>query len=181
MRSAIGVPVVRPSNAPERLSTVSAWRRCVTCRDVPGLRRSSSGWMSAASSKSPGGQPSITHPIAGPCDSPKEVTQNSLPNVLPDMGRIRERPGGAGVASARLAAVYHLTHAVPVLPHDTQRLRRDATHAAEQRAAEAMARRCDLMLVVGTSAEVYPAAALPSIAKASGAIVIEINPNATAL
>ncbi len=48
-------------------------------------------------------------------------------------------------------------------------------------AAEAMARRCDLMLVVGTSAEVYPAAALPSIAKASGAIVIEINPNATAL
>jgi NAD-dependent deacetylase len=48
-------------------------------------------------------------------------------------------------------------------------------------AAEAMARRCDLMLVVGTSAEVYPAAALPSIAKAAGALVIEINPNATAL
>jgi NAD-dependent deacetylase len=48
-------------------------------------------------------------------------------------------------------------------------------------AAEAIARRCDLMLVVGTSAEVYPAAGLPSIAKASGAIVIEINPNATAL
>jgi NAD-dependent deacetylase len=48
-------------------------------------------------------------------------------------------------------------------------------------AAEAAARRCDLMLVIGTSAEVYPAAALPSIAKASGAIVIEINPKATAL
>ncbi len=48
-------------------------------------------------------------------------------------------------------------------------------------AAEGMARRCDLMLVVGTSAEVYPAAALPSIAKASGALVIEINPNVTAL
>jgi NAD-dependent deacetylase len=48
-------------------------------------------------------------------------------------------------------------------------------------AAEAMARRCDLMLVVGTSAEVYPAAALPSIAKATGAMVIEINPNATTL
>ena len=48
-------------------------------------------------------------------------------------------------------------------------------------AAEAMARRCDLMLVVGTSAEVYPAAALPTIAKGSGALVIEINPNATAL
>src|SRR5438105_6030132 len=132
MRSAIGVPVVHPSNTPERISTVSDSRRCVTCRDVPGLRRSSSRWMSAASSKSPGGQPSITHPIAGPCDSPKEVTQNSLPNVLPDMGQIRERPGGACVAYARLAAVYHLTHFVPFLPDDTQRLRRDATHAAEQ-------------------------------------------------
>ena len=30
-------------------------------------------------------------------------------------------------------------------------------------------------------AEVYPAAALPSIAKASGAVVIEVNPKATAL
>jgi NAD-dependent deacetylase len=48
-------------------------------------------------------------------------------------------------------------------------------------AAETMARRCDLMLVIGTSAKVYPAAALPSIAKASGAVVVEINPNATAL
>lgn len=48
-------------------------------------------------------------------------------------------------------------------------------------AAEAVARRCDLMLVVGTSAEVYPAAAVPIIAKDSGAVVIEINPNATAL
>ena len=48
-------------------------------------------------------------------------------------------------------------------------------------AAEAMARRCDLMLVIGTSAEVYPAAALPSIAKGSGALLIEINPNVTAL
>jgi NAD-dependent deacetylase len=48
-------------------------------------------------------------------------------------------------------------------------------------AAETAARRCDLMLVVGTSAGVYPAAALPSIARASGALVIEINPNATAM
>ena len=64
-------------------------RRCVTCRDVPGLRRSSSRWMSGASSAMPGGQPSTTQPIAGPCDSPNEVTQNSVPSVLPDMGRRR--------------------------------------------------------------------------------------------
>src|SRR5438270_6894220 len=139
MRSAIGVPVVRPSNTPERISTVSDSRRCVTCLDVPGLRRSSSRWMSAASSKSPGGQPSITHPIAGPCDSPKEVTQNSLPNVLPDMGQIRERTGGAGVASGRLAAVYHLTHFVPFLPDDTRGF--DAMqHTQQSRAAAAAAR-----------------------------------------
>jgi NAD-dependent deacetylase len=47
--------------------------------------------------------------------------------------------------------------------------------------AEAIARRCDLMLVVGTSAEVYPAAALPAVARSSGAFVVEINPNVTAL
>jgi hypothetical protein len=33
----------------------------------------------------PGGQPSTTQPMAGPWDSPKLVTQNSLPRVLPDM------------------------------------------------------------------------------------------------
>src|SRR5437667_461323 len=41
--------------------------------------------MSASVSASPGGQPSTTQPIAGPCDSPKDVTANSLPIVLPDM------------------------------------------------------------------------------------------------
>ena len=48
-------------------------------------------------------------------------------------------------------------------------------------AAEDAVRRCDVLLVVGTSAEVYPAAALPAHAQRSGAIVVEINPNTTAL
>src|SRR5690349_22345070 len=30
----------------------------------------------------PGGQPSITQPIAGPCDSPKVVTRSSWPKVF---------------------------------------------------------------------------------------------------
>ena len=42
-------------------------------------------------------------------------------------------------------------------------------------AAEEAARSCDLFLVIGTSAVVYPAAGLAHIAKASGARVIEIN------
>jgi NAD-dependent deacetylase len=40
---------------------------------------------------------------------------------------------------------------------------------------------CDLILVIGTSAVVYPAAAIPQIAKEAGARVIEINPERTDL
>ncbi len=42
-------------------------------------------------------------------------------------------------------------------------------------AAEGLARSCDVMLVVGTSGLVYPAAGLPLIARAAGATVIEVN------
>ena len=48
-------------------------------------------------------------------------------------------------------------------------------------AAEDAARRCQILLVVGTSAEVYPAAALPAYAKSAGATIVEINPNPTPL
>ncbi|HEX4882886.1 MAG TPA: NAD-dependent deacylase [Casimicrobiaceae bacterium] len=48
-------------------------------------------------------------------------------------------------------------------------------------AAEDAARACDLLLVVGTSGEVYPAAALPQDAKAAGATIVEVNPSATPL
>ncbi len=40
---------------------------------------------------------------------------------------------------------------------------------------------CDLMLVVGTSAVVQPAALMPVVAKESGAKVVEINPERTPL
>lgn len=43
------------------------------------------------------------------------------------------------------------------------------------------AQNCGLMLVVGTSAVVYPAAAMPGVAKEAGAQVIEINPEPTDL
>ncbi len=55
-------------------------------------------------------------------------------------------------------------------------LPQDALASAE-RAASA----CDALLVVGTSAEVYPAAMLPAHAQHGGAVVVEINPNATPL
>ncbi len=47
--------------------------------------------------------------------------------------------------------------------------------------AEDGACRCEILLVVGTAAEVYPAAALPGAARRHGAIVVEINPQPTAL
>ncbi len=47
--------------------------------------------------------------------------------------------------------------------------------------AQAEAEGCDVMLVVGTSAQVIPAADLPHVAKARGATVIEVNPEPTPL
>lgn len=41
--------------------------------------------------------------------------------------------------------------------------------------AEELVRECRVLLVVGTSGEVYPAAALPEVARRSGATVIEVS------
>lgn len=42
-----------------------------------------------------------------------------------------------------------------------------------------MSQKAELFFTIGTSAEVYPAAQLPYLAKESGAYVVEINPNPT--
>ena len=47
--------------------------------------------------------------------------------------------------------------------------------------AEEAARDCDLLIVAGTSGEVYPAAAIPQYAKSAGARIVEVNPNPTPL
>jgi NAD-dependent deacetylase len=47
--------------------------------------------------------------------------------------------------------------------------------------AEERASRCDLMLSVGTSSAVYPAAGLPYRAQRHGAVVVEVNPADTDL
>ncbi len=48
-------------------------------------------------------------------------------------------------------------------------------------AAFAAAQRCDVLLLIGTSGVVQPAASLAEAAKSYGAAVIEVNPNQTAL
>ena len=289
--------------------------------------------MSAGASSMPGGQPSTTQPIAGPCDSPNDVTQNRVPKLLPDIvlrPEDRRRSSvacdsfcfrqlrmsastssaipvelaqalqrapfvaaltGAGVSAESGLATFRdaqtglwarfdprelATPAAfarnPKLVWDWYALRRERVAAAQpnaghvalaelerrvpefvlvtqnvdglhQRAgsrrvvelhgsivrvrcsregtiverwrtedgevprcascgaflrpdvvwfeemlpaqalasAEDAARRCDLLLVIGTSAEVYPAAGLPLLAREHGARLVEINPNATAL
>lgn len=75
----------------------------------------------------------------------------------------------------------------PRCPHCGAFLRPDVVWFDELLPADALARaedearHCDLMIVAGTSAEVYPAAALPRYAKAAGAVVVEVNPQATPL
>ena len=53
--------------------------------------------------------------------------------------------------------------------------------AAVWRSAEAAASQCHVMLVIGTSAVVYPAAGLVPLAQRTGARVIEINTEKTAM
>lgn len=47
--------------------------------------------------------------------------------------------------------------------------------------SQELAATCDVMLVVGTSAVVQPAAMLPVVAKGQGAVIIEVNPQTTPL
>src|SRR5271169_2701668 len=93
---AIGVPVVIPSNTPDRMRTSSGSWRWVVKRDWPGRRRSSQGWMSASDSGMRGGQPSTTQPIAGPWLSPQVVTRNRWPKLLWDMRHYKPLPPAAG-------------------------------------------------------------------------------------
>jgi NAD-dependent deacetylase len=66
-------------------------------------------------------------------------------------------------------------------------LRPDAVFFGEMIPQEALWRSrqaatdCDVMLVIGTSAVVQPAAMMPVVAKESGAVIIEINPESTML
>ncbi len=57
----------------------------------------------------------------------------------------------------------------------------EAIPDVELEAALAAAADCDLMMVVGTSAQVQPAASLAERARARGAVLVEINPEATPL
>jgi NAD-dependent deacetylase len=81
-----------------------------------------------------------------------------------------------------LETVAHEDERSPGCPYCSSRLRPDVVWFGEALPAEVLDRafdvaaRCDVMLVVGTSGLVQPAASLPSVARRAGAIVIEVNP-----
>jgi NAD-dependent deacetylase len=62
-----------------------------------------------------------------------------------------------------------------VLKPDVVLFGEDLPEAAFRRAEHAM-RHCGVLLVVGTSAEVFPAARLPDVARGNGARIWEVNP-----
>ena len=73
----------------------------------------------------------------------------------------------------------------PACPHCGRWLRPNVVWFTEMlpqddyQRAESASAACDVMLVVGTSGLVYPAASLPPIAAMTGATVIEVNPEET--
>ncbi len=97
-----------------------------------------------------------------------EVHGNLIENRCNDCGRIREDdlltcPACSGVMR-------------PNVVWFGEELPQDVFAAAEQAAMS-----CDVMIVAGTSAEVWPAAGLPYTAKRYGGVVVEVNPNRTEL
>ncbi|MBM4494974.1 NAD-dependent deacylase, partial [Rhodococcus hoagii] len=104
---------------------------------------------------------SLFAPRCGDCGAPHRPTAASTPS---------QRPGG----SAGMHALRRFR------PPRGGLVRRGAAVDAWERAENAVDE-CDLMVVVGTSGVVYPAAGLPLRAIGSGATVVEINPQATDL
>ena len=122
MWKAMGVPVVRPWNTPERMRTVSDSLRLVAVAPCPGLRRSSSRCRSSSLRGRPAGQPSSTPPRPGPWDSPYEVRRRMRPKELPAISRLRAAGLDAGQAQDDGQDAGHgQQHAVPVVDGDLQR------------------------------------------------------------
>jgi NAD-dependent deacetylase len=81
-----------------------------------------------------------------------------------------------------IATVPHDDDHAPDCPHCDSKLRPDIVWFGEILPSDALQRAydlsasCDVMIVVGTSGVVQPAASLPTLARRAGAVVIEVNP-----
>jgi NAD-dependent deacetylase len=108
--------------------------------------------------------------LHGSLFAPRCVGEQAHPFPVPDGGA----PESAPEPAPACATCGHLVR--PGVVWFGERLP-EAALAAAVAAASA----CDVLLTVGTSAVVYPAAEIPRIAARSGATVIQVNPDATPL
>lgn len=97
--------------------------------------------------------------------------------------RFKCSAGGRGCpATIDLNTISYSREQAPPCPHCGAPIRPDVVWFGESLPADALerafgvARECDVMLVVGTSGVVQPAASLPYEARRAGATVIEVNP-----
>src|SRR4051812_27976756 len=123
MRSAIGLPRVRPWRTPDVTSARSRSIFMRPPRPWPSWRRARSRSMSSGRSSRPAGRPSTTAVRPGPCDSPAVVKRSAIP-PLPyrrSAGARRglllddshARPGGEGLRKDVLRGRGRGAHAGP--------------------------------------------------------------------
>ena len=128
------------------------------------------------------------------CGILKAVITQNIDNLHREAGNreVIEYHGNSGfLVCTHCGNRYELTD-VPLEPlpprceNDRSVLKPDFTFFGEGIPAEAAERSmeevtmADLLLIIGTTGEVMPAAMLPSVAKSNGAGIIEINPGPTA-
>jgi NAD-dependent deacetylase len=106
----------------------------------------------------------LARPYCEACRQPF-VFPAGIPELPPGGARIEPPRCEACCAKIRPGVVW-FGEALPALPW--------------QSAREA-AKHCDVLVCVGTSSLVYPAASLPEIAIGAGAITVQVNPNPTDL
>jgi NAD-dependent deacetylase len=106
---------------------------------------------------------SLHHPRCFDCNVPYELSRESVQNIQLKESRI-EPPKCQICGGLIRPGVVWFGESLPVDFWE------DSVEACEQ---------CDLILIVGTSAAVYPAASLPYIAHRNGATIVQVNPMIT--
>ena len=82
MTAVTAPPQVTPFFTPLRKSGASLSRRAVANAPRPGARRVRKALSASISMAKPTGSPSITTPMASPCEAPKIVMRKFFPRLL---------------------------------------------------------------------------------------------------
>lgn len=127
--------------------------------------------------------------------SMEETAQGSFTLITQNVDRLHQRAGSRNVLEVHGNLIENRcnvcsgirTDDVLICPDCSGLMRPNVVWFGEElpedvfASAEQAARMCDVMLVVGTSSEVWPAAGLPYTTIDHGGVVVEVNPNRTEL